>query len=118
MNKKAQSTLEYAVVIFVVSAALIAMTVYIKRGLQGNMRNNADQISGAAVYSPGATNFVAKTTRNIEENSKSWTEKSLNPSGTEDQVSHSRSWGNITQENSKDQLVPSFSAEPKRWQDE
>lgn len=50
---KAQSTLEYTVVIAVFAAALIAMTTYIKRGFQGNYRQNADQIGSA--YEPKNT---------------------------------------------------------------
>jgi Flp pilus assembly pilin Flp len=40
-----QSTVEYAVLLAVVAAALIAMQVYVRRGLQGRIRDLADQIS-------------------------------------------------------------------------
>jgi len=40
-----QSITEYAVLLAVVAAALIAMQVYMKRGIQGRMRDLADQIS-------------------------------------------------------------------------
>jgi len=53
LNKKAQSTLEYAILIFVVVGALIAMQIYVKRGIQGRMRESTDQIGEQ--YSPGAT---------------------------------------------------------------
>ncbi len=43
-NRKAQSTLEYAVLIAVVVGALIAIQIYLKRGVQGKMRESADQI--------------------------------------------------------------------------
>jgi exopolysaccharide biosynthesis protein len=43
--KKAQSTLEYAIVIFAIIAALLSMQVYIRRGIQGKMRSTADEIS-------------------------------------------------------------------------
>lgn len=43
-NKKAQSTLEYAVVIAVVVGALIAIQIYMKRGVQGKLRESADQV--------------------------------------------------------------------------
>jgi Flp pilus assembly pilin Flp len=36
--KKAQSILEYAVVISVVAAALMAMHVYVQRAVQGNLK--------------------------------------------------------------------------------
>ena len=43
--KKAQSTLEYAIVIFAIIAALLAMQVYMRRGIQGKMRSSADELS-------------------------------------------------------------------------
>ncbi len=39
-----QSTLEYAVLIAVVAAAAIGMQIYVKRGLQGRLRQSADQV--------------------------------------------------------------------------
>lgn len=52
-KKRGQSTLEYAVLIVVIIAALIAMQVYLKRGLQGRMRESSDQIGEQ--FSPGFT---------------------------------------------------------------
>ena len=45
-NKKAQSTLEYALVIACIVAALIGMQHYIKRAAQGKLREAADSIGG------------------------------------------------------------------------
>ena len=42
--RKAQSTLEYAALIAVVVGALVAMQVYLKRGIEGKLRSNADDI--------------------------------------------------------------------------
>lgn len=53
MKKRAQSTLEYALIIAVVVGGLIAMQVYVKRGLQGKLKDSADQIGEQ--YSPGYT---------------------------------------------------------------
>lgn len=44
LNKRAQSTLEYAVIIAVVVAGLIAMQAYVKRGLQGKIKDATDDI--------------------------------------------------------------------------
>jgi Flp pilus assembly pilin Flp len=44
-SKIAQSTTEFAILLAVVATALIAMQVYIKRGLQGRLKELADQIS-------------------------------------------------------------------------
>ena len=53
LKTRGQSTLEYAVLIVVIIAALIAMQVYLKRGLQGRVRQSSDQIGEQ--YSPGYT---------------------------------------------------------------
>ena len=52
-NRKGQSTLEYVILIGFVVAALIAMGVYMKRGLQGRLRESTDQIGQQ--YSAGHT---------------------------------------------------------------
>jgi len=41
---RAQSTLEYAVVVACVAAALLAMQIYLKRGIQGKLRQAGDEI--------------------------------------------------------------------------
>lgn len=41
---RAQSTLEYAVIIAVVVGALLAIQIYMKRGIQGKLRGSTDQI--------------------------------------------------------------------------
>lgn len=43
-NRTAQSTLEYAVIIAVVVAALLAIQIYMKRGVQGKLRESTDQV--------------------------------------------------------------------------
>ena len=42
---RGQSTLEYAVFTAVVSAALIAMTLYVRRSIQANLKVLEDQIN-------------------------------------------------------------------------
>lgn len=75
-NKKAQTTAEYAILIAVVVAALVAMQTYVKRGLQGRMRdatdtfaNTTSNIGSTTQYEPyylnQATN-VASTTNETE----------------------------------------------------
>ena len=44
LSRKAQSSLEYAVLIAIVAGGLIAMQVYVKRAFQGNMQSSADDI--------------------------------------------------------------------------
>jgi len=43
-KNKAQSTLEYAVIIAVVAGALLAINKYMNRGIQGKLRESTDQI--------------------------------------------------------------------------
>ena len=44
LSRKAQSSLEYAVLIAIVAGGLIAMQVYVKRAFQGNMQSSADDM--------------------------------------------------------------------------
>ncbi len=55
-NKRGQSTLEYAVLIIVIIGALISIQVYIKRGVQGRLKDSSDQIGDQ--FSPGNTNVI------------------------------------------------------------
>lgn len=59
-NRKAQSTLEYAIIIAVVVAGLIAMQAYMKRGLQGKLRQASDEIGEQ--FSPGQTTGTVNVT--------------------------------------------------------
>src|SRR3989338_7335422 len=73
MSRRAQSTMEYAVLIGVMVAALIAMQVYLKRGMQGRMKGYAEQLSQGAAYSPGATNSNSQITLTQEEQTNAYT---------------------------------------------
>ena len=59
MNKKkfyrGQMVLEYAVIIAVVAAVLIAMFVYTKNTVQGQYRQAGDVFGGGRQYEPGVT---------------------------------------------------------------
>lgn len=52
-TRKGQSTLEYAILVLIVIVALLAMQTYLKRGVQGRMRESSDSIGEA--YSPAYT---------------------------------------------------------------
>ena len=61
-RKKGQSTLEYAVLIIIIIGALLSIQVYIKRGVQGRLKQATDDIGDQ--FSVGNTNVVkSKTTR-------------------------------------------------------
>jgi len=72
LKENGQSTLEYAVLIVVIIAALIAMQVYLKRGIQGRMRESTDQIGEQ--FSPGYTvsNRTTQTYSNSREENTGW----------------------------------------------
>lgn len=61
LNKRAQSTLEYALLIGVIVAGLIAMQMYLKRGYQGRLRESTDQIGEQ--YSPEHTASTTTITK-------------------------------------------------------
>lgn len=64
-KKKGQSTLEYAVLIVIIIAALLAMNQYIKRGLQGRLKSATDDIGDQ--FSPGNTNYRKTTNTGSQE---------------------------------------------------
>lgn len=49
MNKKAQSLLEYAMLIITVAAAFIAMNIYINRAVNAKLYSIESEISSSAV---------------------------------------------------------------------
>lgn len=59
-KKKAQSSLEYAILIIIVLGALLSIQVYIKRGIQGRLKTATDDIGEQ--YKQGGMNQI-KTTR-------------------------------------------------------
>ncbi len=66
-KNKAQSTLEYAILIGVIVAGLIAMQVYLKRGWQGKLKESADSMGSQ--FSPGysTSNYTTNTFSNSTE---------------------------------------------------
>ena len=59
-KKKGQSTLEFTVLIIIIIGALLTIQVYIKRAVQGSLKQAGDDIS-ATQFSPGNTNYVMTT---------------------------------------------------------
>jgi len=58
-NKKAQNTMEYALIIAVVIGVFSAMQIYIKRSLQGRVRTGTDQVV-SVVGTQAGKNDIAK----------------------------------------------------------
>lgn len=88
MRKKGQSTLEYAVIIAVVVAALVAMQTYVKRGLQGRLRQASDDIGEQ--FSPGYTtvNHTTNSTVNSNEIVTGGAAPTTNTTSTQSQISN------------------------------
>ena len=63
-NRRAQSTVEYAVLAAVVVGALLAMQIYIKRGAMGKMKSATDSIGEQ--FTPLHT--VSKMTTSLRSN--------------------------------------------------
>jgi len=65
-GRNGQSTLEYALIIAVVIAAFLAINAYMKRGIQGKLRESIDEIGEQ--YSAGYTtsNYTIKQEGDIK----------------------------------------------------
>ena len=55
-RRKGQSILEYALIIAVIVGALIAMQIFLKRSVQGKLRDSIDDIGGGGQYAAGHVN--------------------------------------------------------------
>lgn len=75
LNKKGQNTMEYAIIIAVIVAALIAMQNYIKRGIQGRMKQSSDDIGDQF----SAQNTNGSTTTGLSANSHEQVTGGANP---------------------------------------
>ncbi len=102
MNKKAQSTIEYMVLVGVIVAGLVCMQLYMKRSLQGRMRDYAGQLAGEEAYSPGAT--VSRMQINTITNETASTKDKVQKN-KQDILRTTNSW---------EETLP-LAAEPLRW---
>lgn len=72
-HKKAQSTLEYAILIVVVIMALIAGQAILKRGIQGRLKQSADDIGQQYSAEFTESNYTTTTHAEINEEQNAWT---------------------------------------------
>jgi Flp pilus assembly pilin Flp len=61
--RRGQSMVEYAVLLCIILAALLIMSVYIKRAYQGRLKQEADKLGPQ--YSPRHTHMLMETTRDL-----------------------------------------------------
>jgi len=67
-KRKAQSTLEYAIIIFVVIVAMIALSAYFKRAIQGRGRQASDQIGEQFSPQTGSWDYTTESySKSMEE---------------------------------------------------
>jgi len=60
-NKKAQNTMEYALLIAIVIGVFTAMQIYVRRGLQARIKAGTDNIPGMVITQVGTVGNVAAT---------------------------------------------------------
>lgn len=68
LNRRGQSTLEYAIIIAVIVGGLLVMQHYIKRGYEGRLKSASDDMGEA--FDPGAynANFSINQTSRVSQN--------------------------------------------------
>jgi hypothetical protein len=98
LSRRGQSTLEYAILILIVIVALLAMQTYLKRGIQGRVRESSDNIGEA--YSP------SYTTSEFTRTSKSDTQETIEPDGVTRTTINSRE-----DDKTGDEAVPEYTSE-------
>ena len=106
--------MEYVVVIAVVAAAVFAMSAYVKRGIQGKLRTNADDLSAGGVYSPQATTSKSTVTKSVAESSHSYTELSGATSGMIDRTNITTNKAVINQTTKREESILPLGSEPVR----
>ena len=67
-DRSGQSTLEYVILTGFVVAALIAMGAYMKRGMQGRLRESTDQVGQQYSAENTTSNYTTTTNTNQSEN--------------------------------------------------
>ncbi len=67
-NRKAQSTVEYAVLAALVVGALLTMQIYMKRGTMGKLREATDKIGDQ--FNPTATTTKYSTVQDVTRTEK------------------------------------------------
>lgn len=125
MDKKAQSTLEYFILLGIIIAGLVAMQVYLKRGMQGRLKGYTEQLNDGLAYSPRATNSNSTITRNVTElvsSNSICRDDSGNeidcfsiPEKERERIRLSDSNVSIVQVTNRSEATLSFADEPQRW---
>ena len=57
-NKTAQTFIIYAVLIAILAIAMVTISMYLRRSVQGKYRDSADVFGGEKQYEPGVTTIT------------------------------------------------------------
>lgn len=109
---RGQGHIEYFLLIAVIVGALLAMQVYVKRGMQGRARGYAQQLSAEVGYSPGATRSDSVLTKSVSENTASYAQP--DPADPDNNRYITETSAQLNQQNSRWEEVSAFSQEPGR----
>lgn len=67
LKKKAQTTLEYAILIGIIAAALVTAQIYVKRGYEGKLRSGADSMGQQFSPEHSTYNYVTNSESDTQE---------------------------------------------------
>jgi len=81
LRNRGQSTVEYFVLVGIITAALITMSTYMKRGIQGKFRATSDEVAQGSGYAPGETLIDTKYVKSIDETGKSYVTSEADQNG-------------------------------------
>ena len=101
-SRRGQSTLELALTIVAVAAAAIAMSIFLKRSVMGNMRESGDQVGGQ--FTPLTTHSNYDKTYNVTRRETSETDGSSKSQITVDEKQTRTGNENVDQELDKEKL--------------
>jgi hypothetical protein len=72
MKTRAQSVVEYVALICLLVGALVAVQMYLKRGIQGRIKSTSEQVGSGIIYAPGETTSYISYNRIVNSSSNSY----------------------------------------------
>jgi len=99
LNRKGQSTLEYALIIAVIAAGLLLMQHYVKRGYSGRLKAASDDMGDQFDPSAYTANFSFNQSSQVNQTVKnrvSMTNHIANQISTKNGVENITAWTNTT----------------------
>ena len=94
LKRKSQSILEYAILIAVVVAAILIMQTFMKRGVQGRLKDSSEKIGGGTSYSASGTTILED--RHMNATSNRVIEESTATGGTDSPIAKMQGMAGMT----------------------